>query len=95
MIWDVFRAANFIAYPFASKWDRNWWSSDVFVGRRTVRMYSMSIHFGFVGDSIIGIISDRGDSRGEVIEALWGMHIARISCWGVVVGMEEVRGIEG
>ncbi len=79
MTWDVLRAAYFVAYPLASKCDRNWWSSDDFVGRSTVRIYSISIHFGFAGDCIMESISDRGDSRGDIIDALWGIDMARIS----------------
>lgn len=94
-MWAVLRAAYFDWYPLASKWARNWWSSDVFVGRSTVRMYSMSIHFGFVGDCIMRIISDRGDSRGDVIEALWGIYIARISVGGRVEGIDDVTEREG
>ncbi len=60
-----------------------------------MRIYSMSIHFGFVGDCIMRIISDRGDSRGEIIEALWGIYIARISWGGRVVGIDCVKVLEG
>ncbi len=95
VIWAVLRAAYFDWYPLASKWARNWLSSDVFVGRSTVRIYSISIHFGFVGDCIMRIISDRGDSRGEIIEALWGIYMARISVGGRVWGIVAVKGIEG